>query len=825
MAIPRRNVAMPWSTSPVTASAPAQDAEGEGFLRHRRDALRNGDGLPGQGRAPTRVTTEQTQAGRLREGASAGDRRRFGRDQAQGLGHGSLSRRVVAGFPQVPAQALVEHAHAVRVGRRSRAPRATDRLGLGDGGTTKLDGPVVGSSEHGALGGALHQAEPIHRRRIERRRLPLAQLERAFVVAPRLRESVYPLGRGTGCCQGRDGANDVARRDPVIRELGRRDRDVTDLPAPLQFAPERRMEAFALAVEQVAGGDLGHERVPEGIATEAITLPSRVDEDPLVDRRSKRVGDRLFRHVEHGREQLLVDAAARSGGGSQDSLRVVWQARQPGDQDVAELRRQVAAVLRVLQRRRQLLDEERIAAGPLQDVVDDRRGRGAWDQGTQEGRHVPTIEPLEIEPCDPRVTLELGDQGQGRIPAGEFQGPERDQEQHRRGAQVPGQEAEQAARAVVGPLDVLDDEHHRPDARLAFDDREQGFEEPRLSGTIEFEPQGCLVGPRRDLGEQARDLVPRRSEQRRQASRLHGTGQTAERLDEGRIGDRATPRRQARAGHDRGATVPRRVPELRDEPALADARLATNDDRGPATEDRRVEEGLKARLLGAAPDERSPIETVEHCPPMIAMAASRTVARMSRTKPGLAGQQPGTHLGPSPTKKGPRREIAPSDRPGDLRAAVALRREDQSLAVDAAESFERRSHGPLLFAGHGQALRRWCPVGNDELGPPAIGHRDPAPPAHREVVADPVQPCAGLVGDAAGADLGGQSLERVVRQILGRGGIAGDAGQIALQLGAVRQIRGCDDPFHIESRVGSRVHGRPSFGGPTSVPAVGRRSV
>ena len=96
----------------------------------------------------------------------------------------------------------------------------------------------------------------------------------------------------------------------MVGELGRGDRHAADLTTPFQFATERRVQTVALAVEQLLVGHLGQEGVAEGITAEPAGDPIGVDQDPLADRRPQRVRDRLGRHLEHRRQQRLVDPTA-----------------------------------------------------------------------------------------------------------------------------------------------------------------------------------------------------------------------------------------------------------------------------------------------------------------------------------------------------------------------------------------------------------------------------------------------------------------------------------------------------------------------------------
>ena len=279
--------------------------------------------------------------------------------------------------------------------------------------------------------------------------------------------------------------------------------------------------------------------------------------------------------------------------------------------------------------RRELLDEERIAAAPLHHVVDGGRRRGDPGKLPHQDEDVMPVQAPEIQPDDPRIPLELGHEREDRIAPVQLIRPERGEQHDRRLAQVAREESEEPAGPVVGPLDVLDHEHHGPVAGLAFDHAQHGLEEPRLSLAIELRSGGHLARPRRHLGEQARDLVSRRPELGGEQARLDRSGQLAERLDEGGIRDGATSRGQARPAEHRGPAIPGRGHDTPDQPRLSDPCLAADDDRGPVTGGGRFQRGVKARFLGAATDEGSPVFAIDHSPPMIATG----VAAASRADP------------------------------------------------------------------------------------------------------------------------------------------------------------------------------------------------
>jgi hypothetical protein len=85
------------------------------------------------------------------------------------------------------------------------------------------------------------------------------------------------------------------------------------------------------------------------------------------------------------------------------------------------------------------------------------------------------------------------------------------------------------------------------------------------------------------------------------------------------------------------------------------------------------------------------------------------------------------------------------------------------------------------FQFDGPLLRRGWLIGTFDCGICALRDGAAPPDTHRQVVTDPVEPRAGIVGDAPSRDLRRQSEERVLDQVLGLEGVADDARQIAKQ--------------------------------------------
>ena len=99
------------------------------------------------------------------------------------------------------------------------------------------------------------------------------------------------------------------------------------------------------------------------------------------------------------RQDVVVDPSAGDGRHADDRLGALRQRDDPGEEDLAEGRRQTAT-LGVGARTEQLLDEERVAVGAPVDLRDELgRGRRIEDRGEERVRR-GRIEPTEVDPID-----------------------------------------------------------------------------------------------------------------------------------------------------------------------------------------------------------------------------------------------------------------------------------------------------------------------------------------------------------------------------------------------------------------------------------------
>ena len=329
------------------------------------------------------------------------------------------------------------------------------------------------------------------------------QLEGALVVAVGLGEGVGVLGGEPGLDRCPQRPRPVVRGIPVIGELGRVGRTGgrrRALGAPgREGGGEPRVEALTLAGEQFAEHDLADELVPEGMGDRRVgdvrVLVVRVDhghEDPSIDRLPQGVPDLAGRPLHDRREQVVVDEATGRGGRPEHFAGRTGQAGHPGEEDVAEARRQVqgrrivggrVAGVRAGRRRgvaagvQELLDEEWVAVGPLEQRLDQLVVRIATERPLDELGEVAPSERAELDPLDLVHPLQLREVAEERVAVADLVAAHRGHDEDRALADHPGEVGEEVERRPVRPLEVLDDEHERSPAGDPLEGVEHGLEQ------------------------------------------------------------------------------------------------------------------------------------------------------------------------------------------------------------------------------------------------------------------------------------------------------------------------------------------------------------
>ena len=225
----------------------------------------------------------------------------------------------------------------------------------------------------------------------------------------------------------------------------------------------------------------------------------------------------------------------------------------------------------IVARRRQLLDEVGIAVGTAPRPVD-----GMWiGIGAQDRRQLRThriaAQPSEVQPLHAGLPGELGEPSvrlgfQVLTPRGE-------DEQHRLGGEVPGEEGHEVSRRAIDPVDVLEDEQGWPIGCQPSEDREHALLHPRRGQ--------WLIGGGPDFTErrdEARQLRPDGPEHRFQLRPWRGPCQSPERLSQWKERNSAIGEIEAATDQHPSACLVHRHAELRDQPRLPDPRLTGDQD-------------------------------------------------------------------------------------------------------------------------------------------------------------------------------------------------------------------------------------------------------
>ncbi len=214
----------------------------------------------------------------------------------------------------------------------------------------------------------------------------------------------------------------------------------------------------------------------------------------------------------------------------------------------------------------QLLDEERVPARALVQIVDERRGHGLAGDCLELAGDIFAAERLEVEPRDERAAGELRHEPPGRMLERELAGAVRQRERDPLVAQVAGEERHEVARRRVGPVHVLEHDEQRPARRRAAEQVEHQLVQPALPEPIrEARPAAFEAGEQH--GERAAGVVV-------EVVELLPERQRPQRRDHGRVRELLAAELEALAVQDEEAQLAPARLERADEAGLADPRLA-----------------------------------------------------------------------------------------------------------------------------------------------------------------------------------------------------------------------------------------------------------
>ncbi len=170
--------------------------------------------------------------------------------------------------------------------------------------------------------------------------------------------------------------------------------------------------------------------------------------------------------------------------------------------------------------------------------------------------------------------------------------------------EATGDEAEEVASRAVGPMEVLRDQNHRSPLTQALEQDQESIEQPGLRPFRWHIRKGsapCLV---QELGYEPGEFTSRRIHDLLEEGSILGSPPSAERLGDG--GERqplAGSKAGAAAFEDQVPAIARIARDLRQESALADARLAADEDHHRRSVLRAAERLLEGRHLSASTDQ------------------------------------------------------------------------------------------------------------------------------------------------------------------------------------------------------------------------------
>ena len=355
----------------------------------------------------------------------------------------------------------------------------------------------------------------------------------------------------------------VVRRVPVVSHLdggpaGRNQRRVG-----VDGLGEPAVQAAVLARQQVVVHGLADQLVPERVAVTAGV------QHVGGHRGTYRAGQRRVVQAAHrgraARARSYAPPALATRSNSWVSSGSLPDALQ---QQVTEGLRQLPAYLAVTAEQR--LDEQRVALGPVVQRLGQVPVRLAAQDAHGQLAGVLPGQPLQLDPLHPGDPVQRGQQRAQRMGAVQLVGAVRDHDQQpAERPLVPDQERQQVPAGPVGPVRVLDHQHHRRVPGQVLERPEYLLEQPgpglgRVTAGVWLTELGQQPGqpPRGPAGQHRGHRVC--------AHLVHQVAQhRGERCERKPVGAKL----QAAAGQHPGARRRRGPAEVADQPGLTYARL------------------------------------------------------------------------------------------------------------------------------------------------------------------------------------------------------------------------------------------------------------
>ena len=471
------------------------------------------------------------------------------------------------------------------------------------------------------VGGSGEEGDAIRARQPLGIRNAMPQLERALEQRRRLAVGIRAGGGRRGAHRGGQRRRLVTGGGEVVGDGGRGLRAGAVVEALIERARERQVQLRALAGEQVLGDHLAQEGMAEPIRA---VVPD--DQDVTLDGLAQRVAERPRLQAARLLQQRMIELLADRDE-PQQLLRGPGQPFGAQHERVAQrVRRRAAPVEPGGQ---QLLAEQRVAAGSRPQPLQQLGGRrGPEDVGQLLGQLVAG-QRRERDPARAGMAFELGEQRAQRVAAVQLVGPVGGGDQDPLAGQVAREKCERRARRAVGPVQILDDQQHRP---LAARARRAATAGPRTAAP------GC---PRRAAGYRAWGAQPRQQRRDGVAHRLGerrvaAARERPQRRDQRQVGQLALTAEVDRlAGQHERPAIARAAHELRQQPRLPDARLAGHERHRGAPVGGVGQRRLELGQLGAAADEPGAGDARAHVAPRW---IARTVATVSASAAVLSSR-------------------------------------------------------------------------------------------------------------------------------------------------------------------------------------------
>ena len=412
---------------------------------------------------------------------------------------------------------------------------------------------------------------------------PDRMLERADALGER-------IGIGGGAC-GRDpgtqGAHGFVRRGGVVgegREQAGALRAVWHRPR-IEGRRVGGMEAASFRREEIVVDGLGEQGVAESVAT----IVRVADQELRGERLAERLLELRFRPRGHLPEQARVHRAPGYGGHAQDALGILGQGRDPREQHLAQGVRQSRLGAAATARREELLDEEGIALRPSPDRLEQIGLRRVTDDRLDLCAELRRPEPRQLHPSDPRQAVHLREPRPEWMPAMQLVRSIRPDDDEALGSNVASQEGDEIPGRAVRPVQVLEDAHDRRPIAEVAKEREDALEDPRLGP---FRAPGASGVRRRwgpELGQESTELGGRGGSQVVELDIAEPAARERRRQSPQGLDDRcirqaaAISQADAAAFEEERATLARASADFVDQPGLADAGLAADEDDGRLT--------------------------------------------------------------------------------------------------------------------------------------------------------------------------------------------------------------------------------------------------